>query len=164
MNNIVLCGFMGCGKSSVGQILAQITDRLFVDTDELIEKNENMTISQIFDKIGENGFRDAEHIACKAAANMRNAVISTGGGALTFERNVSVFNNDKIIFLDVPFDEISRRISDDGARPLFKDKSKAKELFDVRIPLYRTAAHYVIDGMGDKNEIANRILTILKEG
>ena len=164
MNNIVLCGFMGCGKSTVGQILAQMTGRAFVDTDQLTESNENMTISQIFEKIGEKGFRDAEHTACKEAANMQNAVISTGGGALTFERNVAVFNKDKIVFLDVPFDEICRRIGDDCNRPLFKDKSKAKELLDRRIALYRTAAHYVIDGMGNKNEIANRILTILKEG
>ncbi len=164
MNNIVLCGFMGCGKSTVGQILAQMTGRTFVDTDQLIESNENMTISQIFEKFGENGFRDAEHIACKEVTNMQNAVISTGGGALTFHRNVSIFNNDNIVFLDVPFDEICRRIGDDGNRPLFKDKSKAKELFDTRIALYRTAADFIINGTGDKNEIANRILTLLKEG
>ncbi len=164
MNNIVLCGFMGCGKSSIGQILAQTTGRTFVDTDQLIESNENMTISQIFEKFGEKGFRDAEHIACKEVTNMQNAVISTGGGALTFERNVAAFYEDKIVFLDVPFDEICRRISNDGNRPLFKDKSKAKELFDARIPLYRTAADYVINGMGDKKKVANRILTLLKEG
>ena len=160
MNNIVLCGFMGCGKSTVGQILAQMTGRAFVDTDKLIESNEKMTISQIFEKFGEKGFRDAEHTACKEVANMQNAVISTGGGALTFERNVAVFNEDKIVFLDVPFDEICRRIGDDGNRPLFKDKSKAKELFDTRIALYRTAADFIIDGTGDVNKIAERIIDV----
>ena len=161
MDNIVLCGFMGCGKSSVGQIVAQMTDHIFIDTDQLIEINENLTISQIFDKIGEIGFRDAEHTACKIAANMQNAVISTGGGALTFDRNVELFKNDRIIFLDMPFDEICRRIGDDDTRPLFKDKNKAKELFDARIPLYRSAAHYVIDGVGDAKEVAQRIITRL---
>ena len=162
MNNILLCGFMGCGKSSVGQMVAQITGRSFVDTDELIEKNENMTISRIFEKVGEKGFRDTEHKACKQASNMQKAIVSTGGGTLTFERNVTLFNEDTIIFLEVPFEEICNRIGKDGTRPLFKDKAAAKELFDKRTPLYRSAANIVIDGKGNIKEVAERIVNAME--
>ena len=164
MNNIVLCGFMGCGKSSVGRLVAELSGRTFIDTDELTEKNENMTVSQIFEKRGEAGFRDAEHIACKAVAEGTNAVVSTGGGALTFERNVKLFSKDTVIYLDVPFGEICRRIGNDGTRPLFKDINKAKDLFNKRIPLYRKAAHLTVDGVGSAEEVAKRILSLLKEG
>lgn len=164
MNNIVLCGFMGCGKSSVGKIIADLTGYSFVDTDQLTEQQEAMTISELFASRGEDGFRDAEHLACKKAAELERVVISTGGGALTFDRNVKLFNNDSVIFLDVDFDEVCRRIGDDGNRPLFRDKVKAKALFDTRLPLYRKAAHHTVDGVGTAEEVANRILTLLKKG
>ena len=164
MNNIVLCGFMGCGKSSVGKIIADITGRTFIDTDQLTEEREGMTIPQIFAERGEIGFRDAEHSACKAVAEREYALISTGGGALTFERNVKLFENDSIVFIDVDFDEVCRRIGDDDNRPLFKDKNKAKDLFEMRRPLYRQAAHHIVDGIGSAQEVAERILALLKKG
>ena len=64
MDNIVLCGFMGCGKSTVGRNVARKSGRKFIDMDLYIEKKTNMKISEIFEKYGESGFRDMEHYAC----------------------------------------------------------------------------------------------------
>ena len=161
--SIVLCGFMGCGKSSVGKIIADVTHRNFIDTDLLCEQREGMSIPQMFERVGEIGFRDAEHKACRAAAQMKNAVISTGGGALTFSRNAEVFESSTIVFIDVPFDEVCRRIGKDDNRPLFKDIGKAKALYEARLPLYRQAAHVTVDGVGSAQEVADRILTAVKE-
>ena len=91
MDNIVLCGFMGCGKSTVGRNIARKTGKKFVDMDSYIEDKAGLTVSEIFDKFGEDGFRDMEHNACKELSQLKGLIIASGGGAFTFERNVSVF-------------------------------------------------------------------------
>ena len=88
MDNIVLCGFMGSGKTVVGRELAKILGVKFVDTDELIEKEQGVAIKAIFATHGEDYFRDLEYEMCKKVAKMNGVVVSTGGGAMTFERNV----------------------------------------------------------------------------
>lgn len=162
MNNIVLCGFMGCGKSSVGRVLAELLGRELIDTDEYIEQVRGVSISQIFERDGEDKFRDIEHDACVALSKRQGLVIATGGGALTFERNVEAFRNDTVIFMDVPFDEIARRIGSCADRPLFRDESSARDLYERRLPLYRAAADCTVYAVGDKSEIANRIIKMLR--
>ena len=109
--NIILCGFMGSGKTVVGTELAKITGRKFVDTDEMVEKKQGVAIKAIFATRGEEYFRDLEWEVCKEVAQMKDAVISTGGGAMTFQRNVdAVKNSGKIVFLDADFDVICKRI------------------------------------------------------
>ena len=83
MNNIILCGFMGCGKSTVGKNIARKSGRRFIDMDAYIEEEAGMTVSEIFAREGEEGFRDREHQACLELAQKSNAVIAAGGGALT---------------------------------------------------------------------------------
>jgi len=83
--NIALCGFMGAGKTVVGKELAKITGRKFVDTDEMIEEKTGISIPAIFAARGEEYFRELEFEICKKTAELKNAVISTGGGALTFD-------------------------------------------------------------------------------
>ena len=147
MNNIVLCGFMGSGKTVVGKELAKILGMKFVDTDELIEKEQGVAIKAIFAAHGEDYFRDLEYEMCKKVAEMKNVVVSTGGGAMTFERNVeAIKNGSKVVFLDASFDVICERIGDSTSRPLFSDKQKAKQLYDERKDKYLAAADYVVDG------------------
>ena len=147
MNNIVLCGFMGSGKTVVGKELAKILGMKFVDTDELIEKEQGVAIKAIFAAHGEDYFRDLEYEMCKKVAEMKNVVVSTGGGAMTFQRNVeAIKNGSKVVFLDASFDVICERIGDSTSRPLFSDKQKAKQLYDERKDKYLAAADYVIDG------------------
>lgn len=145
--NIVLCGFMGSGKTVVGNELSKIMGRKFVDTDELIEQEQGVAIKAIFATHGEDYFRDLEFECCKKVSELKNCVVSTGGGALTFERNVEALkNNGKIVFLDASFDVICDRIGNSNNRPLFQDREKARALYDERKSKYLHAADYVING------------------
>lgn len=147
MNNIVLCGFMGSGKTVVGRELAKIMGAKFVDTDELIEKEQGVAIKAIFAAHGEDYFRDLEYEMCKKVAQMKGAVVSTGGGAMTFARNVeAIKKGSKVVFLDASFDVICDRIGNSTTRPLFQDKEKAKRLYDERKDKYLAAADYVVNG------------------
>lgn len=150
MDNIVLCGFMGCGKSTVGRNIARKTGKKFLDMDSYIEKKAEMTVSEIFDKYGESAFRDMEYEACKELSEMKDLIIASGGGTFTFERNVEVFKGkDTIVLLDVPLNVIKYRLRNDKTRPLLQrpDKDKAmQELYDKRLPLYKSAADIVVSG------------------
>ena len=97
--NIILCGFMGSGKTVVGSELAKIMGRRFVDTDELIEEEQGVAIKAIFAMYGEEHFRDLEYECCKNVSRLKNCVVSTGGGALTFERNVEALKESGKIVL-----------------------------------------------------------------
>lgn len=145
--NIVLCGFMGSGKTVVGNELSKIMGRKFVDTDELIEQEQGVAIKAIFATHGEDYFRDLEFECCKKVSELKNCVVSTGGGALTFERNVEALkNNGKIVFLDASFDVICDRIGNSNNRPLFQDREKARALYDERKSKYLHAADFVVNG------------------
>lgn len=161
--NIILCGFMGSGKTTVGMELAKIMGRKFIDTDEMIEKEQGIAIKAIFTVHGEEFFRDLEFECCKSISNMKNCVVSTGGGALTFKRNVDVLKQSgKIVLLDADFDIICRRIGNSKTRPLFQDREKAKALYEERKSKYLDAADYVIDGNMSARKTALDIADIFR--
>lgn len=161
--NIALCGFMGAGKTSVGRELSKITGRRFVDTDELAEKEENTTVSRIFSDKGEAYFRDLEYEICKKTAHMNNTVISTGGGAMTYERNVKAIKRAaRVVFIDTPFDVICKRVGDASGRPLFKNWENAKNLFEERRSKYLAAADFVVNGDQSVKKIAAEIAELVK--
>ena len=163
MDNIVLCGFMGSGKTVVGKELAKILGVKFVDTDELIEKEQGVAIKAIFAIHGEDYFRDLEHEVCKKIPEMKGVVVSTGGGAMTFERNVeAVKQGSKIVFLDASFDVICERIGDNTTRPLFQDREKAKKLYDERKEKYLSAADFVINGDMGARKTAMQLADIFR--
>ena len=163
MNNIVLCGFMGSGKTVVGKELAKILGVKFVDTDELIEEEQGVAIKAIFAAHGEDYFRDLEYEMCKKVAEMNGVVVSTGGGAMTFRRNVdAIKEGSKVVFLDASFDVICDRIGDSTTRPLFQDKEKAKKLYDERKDKYLSAADYVINGDMGARKTAMQIAEIFR--
>lgn len=145
--NIVLCGFMGAGKTVVGKELAKIMGRKFNDTDEMIEAETGISIPAIFAARGEDYFRELEFEICKKAAELKNAVISTGGGAMTFQRNVeAIKKGSKVVFLDASFDVICDRVGDGASRPLFKNRENAKKLYDERREKYLEAADFIVNG------------------
>ena len=163
MNNIVLCGFMGSGKTVVGKELAKILGVKFVDTDELIEEEQGVAIKAIFATHGEDYFRDLEYEMCTKVAEMNGVVVSTGGGAMTFKRNVdAIKEGSKVVFLDASFDVICDRIGDSTTRPLFQDKEKAKKLYDERKDKYLSAADYVINGDMGARKTAMQIAEIFR--
>ena len=154
---------MGAGKTVVGRELAKITGRKFVDTDELIEKEQGVAIAAIFAAHGEDYFRDLEHEMCKKVSEMKNAVVSTGGGAMTFERNVeAIKKNGKVVFLDASFDVICERVGNGATRPLFKDKENARRLYDERREKYLKASDIVVNGDNSARMTALEIAQMVK--
>lgn len=135
--NIVLTGMPGSGKSTVGKALAQKLGKEFIDTDDLIIKNEGRQISEIFSTQGEEYFRDAETKAVKQASQNGGYVIATGGGAVLRAENVdALMQNGKIFFLNRPLEDIIP--TDD--RPLARDKDALKKRFEERYPIYKATA------------------------
>ncbi len=118
-NNIVITGFMGVGKSTVGQLVAARLGRAFVDMDALIEQRQNRSISQIFAAEGEPYFRQLEADLCRELAHQPELVIATGGGALVNEANLRQMEaGGVVICLDCQPDELWRRIGHSDNRPL----------------------------------------------
>ncbi len=149
MKNIVLCGFMGCGKSTVGALLAKKTGMAFVDLDSYIEKKEKMTVSKIFETGGESYFRSLERQAVEEISLKNGMVLAAGGGTLTFRENVDTLKkNCLIVLLDLPVETVALRLENDTTRPLLHrpDKDQVmRELYEKRLPLYKAAADIVID-------------------
>ncbi len=159
--NIVLCGFMGSGKTTIGKMLAQHLLYTFVDTDDVIEATTGMTVPQIFEIHGEEHYRDLEHNAVKELASRKKShVIATGGGVMTLQRNVDVFrtHGDKIIFLDIPFEVCYKRIKDSD-RPLVRNNTKEAlhEIYHARRDLYLAACDQRITGL-DSQAIVREII------
>lgn len=159
--NIVLCGFMGSGKTTVGRVLAGRTGLPFVDMDEYIEEKAGMTVSEIFNRYGEGYFRDLEHEAAKELGKRDGCVISAGGGTLVYPRNVEVLREScRIVLLDAPLAVMKRRLKNDKKRPLLQrpDKDEAmRELYTLRMPLYRAAAHLTVNAAQSPYKTAREI-------
>ena len=146
LDNIILTGFMGSGKSTIGRILAKDIGSYFLDTDILIETFENKSISEIFDKFGEDEFRKMEKRCFEwIKKDVKNTVISVGGGFPVFIPEIK--EAGKVIYLKVSFEDILKRMNEKeiAKRPLFKDKIKAKELFIKRDEIYSKLADYIIE-------------------
>jgi shikimate kinase len=160
--NIVLCGFMGCGKSSVGRRAAKLLGRQFCDLDRYIEQKAGMTVTEIFQKEGEEGFRARETQAAEEAASQQGMVIACGGGTVLSQRNVDAFHKHgaKILFLDVPVAALQERLKNDKRRPLLQVPDRRKviaELYEKRCPLYQAAADMTIDGGAPAVVVAKRV-------
>jgi len=162
---IYLCGFMGCGKTTVGKIIAKRLGLAYCDSDEEIIKKENMTIPEIFDKMGEPYFRKSEAETIKEFINHK-AVISCGGGAmLNSDTAKSVSDNDGIIvFIDVPFDVCYERIKDDSNRPIAASSTREQllERYNTRYPVYLKNSTLHVECNCSPMEAAERIVSAIK--
>jgi shikimate kinase len=142
--NIVLTGFMGTGKSTVGRMLAKRLKYQFVDTDALIESRENRSVAQIFEQSGEAAFRALEKATAAELAGREQLVISTGGKMLLDPDNLrELSRNGRVFCLVADSDEIVRRLSRSHARnkrPLLAapdPESAIRELLRQRSEAYR---------------------------
>lgn len=132
----------GSGKTTIGKILSRKLNYSFMDTDESIINNENMTIEEIFTCKGEEYFRQLESKMVDNIRCMDKRVISTGGGLPTFYNNIDKLNNVGItIFLDVPLEILITRNEISNDRPLLRSNIKEKliELYQKRLPIYNKA-------------------------
>lgn len=166
MNNIILCGFMGSGKTTVGRRLAHILGCRFVDTDAEIERTAQMKTSQIFAELGEPAFRRMETETLRRVCSGSRQVISVGGGAALSEENVSIMKQGgTVVLLDIDAKTAVGRIKDDGSRPLLAggDRlAKAEALLEKRRPLYLRAADIVIDSRNSAVVTAKKIADTVK--
>ena len=141
---IVLLGFMGSGKSTIGKQLATTLNWIFTDLDRFIETEENRTIPDIFEKEGEDLFRKLESNALKRVLNYANQVISVGGGAPCSPGNIGLIREKSIsVYLKISEQELLKRLlSSSTPRPLLKGKSESDtqsvigELLAKREPFY----------------------------
>lgn len=140
MKNVILTGFMASGKTTIGAELAKMLGFSFVDTDSMIEKQENRTINEIFAEDGEEYFRDVETKTAMKVAEMANCVVSTGGGMVIRSENIEHMRKNGIVFyLDTDFDVIIERLKNaDATRPLARgvDADALKNRFDSRQTAY----------------------------
>jgi len=143
MNNIILVGFMGTGKSVVGKLLAEKLKRDFLETDDIIEAKEKMPINDIFEKKLEPYFRQVEKEVVKEAAKRKNVVISAGGGAVVDAENFKNLKNSGIIIcLKASPEAILKRTKNLKTRPLLNvpdPKKQIEELLKKREPYYSKA-------------------------
>ncbi|NLP35285.1 MAG: shikimate kinase [Clostridiales bacterium] len=161
--NIILIGFMGCGKTSVGKRLAKRLNYPFVDTDHLIEKNIGCTINEIFSSKGEDFFREMEtSILREIGSDSRHKVIATGGGLPEKKQNREILKEiGHVVYLKISKETVIKRLSGDTTRPKLKGddlSTKVDALLREREPIYEEVADQVIE-TDDKsyNEIINLI-------
>jgi len=159
---IVLTGFMGSGKSTVGPILAERLGWQFVDVDEAIEAEAGASIADIFARYGESTFRDREHATIARLAAGENLVLALGGGAIEREDTRNLLLRDSgtlLVHLEVKLETtLDRCAGTETSRPVLADHANLKTRYDRRLPLYRMA-HLTVhtDGLNPP-EVANSIL------
>lgn len=161
--NIILIGFMGSGKSSVGQLLAKTTNRKNLEMDEYIVRlSKRKSINEIFEKDGETTFRELEIKVSKKLQDTTNTIVSTGGGIVMNKICLDYLKkNGKVIFLSTKFETIEKRLRSDTSRPLFQDKQKAKKLYALRNPLYREYANKtIVTDEKNVNDLVKEIINL----
>lgn len=167
IRRVVLTGFMGAGKSTVGPLLAQRLGWEFLDVDTAIESRAAETVAEIFAKHGEAGFRAREAEAIREHARRQKLVLALGGGALetaTTRELLASLDQTCVLFLDAPLDLlVSRCLAQPGAaeRPVLADRNALEQRFDARVPYYRTA-HLTVPTAGlSPQAVVARILEAL---
>jgi shikimate kinase len=147
--NLVLIGFMGCGKSSVGRRLSGLTGHRFVDVDELVTQAEGRSISEIFSQRGEDHFRDLEQRALEKLVGVCGIVLSTGGGLVIRPENRETLKRIGIVaWLDADPEILFERAMRSGRRPLLQTedpRATFDELLSVRRDLYEITADFRLD-------------------
>ena len=166
--NLVLCGMMGAGKTTIGVKIAELTGRKWYDTDGVITDRYGK-ISDIFEFYGEAHFRKIETEVVKELAALDNLVISTGGGlVLKSENNALLKKDGKIVFLRASVDTLVARLNGDKSRPLLQAseqnvRARLEKLLRERAPIYEHVADFTVDVDGKTpKQIAEEIIALAK--
>ena len=169
VNNIILVGAMGSGKTTIGRRLAEKLKVDFYDADHEIIDKTGVSIDHIFDLEGEEGFRIRESKVLKELCNRSNIVLATGGGAVILEENrLIIKKTQSVIYLLSSVDQILRRTAKSKIRPLLENSTNRRKtisnIIDSRDSLYREVATIIINTNGKKmNEVIKEILTNLPQ-
>jgi shikimate kinase len=159
---IYLLGFMGSGKSTVGELLSRELRWPFIDLDAVIEAGQGVSIREIFERSGESFFRQLERAALTEVLKTEPAVIALGGGTFAYEPNVELIRETggATIWLDCPVETLRQRCAAMQNRPLFRDPEFFEHLLDLRLPYYRLAEFRVSTEGRDPREVAEQILRL----
>ncbi len=170
IRRIVLIGFMGAGKSTLGRLLAAELGWGFVDTDREVERQHGCSIARMFAEEGEAAFRKRESLAVARALGQRQVVIALGGGApevLTNRLLLEQTEGTAVVYLQAPFEVLfDRCVLQEGAsvRPVLLDAAGAADRFRLRAPFYqRSASHVIRTGDLTPETTVERVLSALCE-
>ena len=160
--NIFLVGMMGAGKTSVGRILAKRLNKVFYDSDHVIEDRTGVKIPVIFEIEGEPGFRHRESAVLDELTALDDVVLATGGGAVLAQENRERLRaRGTVVYLRASVKDLLNRTRHDKNRPLLQTadpRARLNELYEMRDPLYREVAHVTIDtGSQSLATLVNRL-------
>ena len=165
--NLVLLGMMAVGKTTLGKIVALNKGLEFIDTDLNIEKNNSMTINEIFSKKGEGFFRDEERKEVLKSLEKNNCIIALGGGAFIDEGvRAAILKDSLSIWLDVDVKTLNKRIIWNQKRPLLRknnNKKKLIEIYEERKKIYELADHKIKCDNLSKDDIVKKIITLYEK-
>ena len=165
--NIFLVGMMGAGKTSVGRVLAKRLNKVFYDSDHVIEERTGVKVSVIFEIEGEPGFRHRESAVLHELTALDEVVLATGGGAVLAQENRDrLRTRGTVVYLRASVKDLLNRTRHDKNRPLLQTadpRARLNELYEMRDPLYREVAHVTIDtGSQSLTTLVNRLYQVLE--
>jgi shikimate kinase/3-dehydroquinate synthase len=164
-SSLVLTGFMGTGKTTVGKIVAQKLGREFVDMDALIEAREGQSVRALFETRGEEYFRARESQVCVELGQRANLVIATGGGALLNPQNRAAFANAFVVCLNATPDVVCDRLDDTRDRPLvasLNSRERIAELMQARQEAYSQISHHIDTTHKSIDHVAEEIIALIQ--
>ena len=167
-SNVYLVGLMGSGKTSIGKILAKRMGMNFIDLDNEIIKDQQCSISEIFDRFGEEKFRHLENEKLLSTVEIDNCVISTGGGIIMDQDNIKIMvENGSIIHLDIDLETQLLRIKNKKNRPLLKDKDDERNILikmrKERDHIYKKISVASVNTSNKKrNDIVSEVVNIIQ--
>jgi shikimate kinase len=163
--SIVITGFMGTGKTTVGRLVADKMGRVFVDMDSMIGHREGKAVQEIFATRGETYFRDCEEQLCKELAGRRNLVIATGGGTLVDPENRARFDDAFTVCLDATIDTLVGRLKYATDRPLLHGedmRGRLNSLLSVRRAAYQAIGIHIDTTSMTLDQVAAEIIAMFQ--
>jgi shikimate kinase len=166
--NVYLVGMMGAGKTTIGKALAHKTGQEFIDTDRILVERTGVPVATIFEIEGEEGFRRRESAVIAELAGRSGCVVATGGGAVLAEENRRAMRaSGTVVYLRARLENLWERTRHDASRPLLATpdpKATLATLLERRDPLYREAAHLVIETSSQAaSTLVGRVVAALRQ-
>lgn len=159
MKNIILIGMPGCGKSTIGKILAKKLNMKLFDCDRVFEESFEISTYDFFETHGEEAFRNEETKILSSLVKQKGVIISTGGGCVERDENKDILQNGgTVIFINRPVEDIHRNIRTSFRPLLAKNKDRLFELYDRRFSKYRDFCHTEIKNTGTLMSTVRKII------